>query len=357
MPVSDTEKKNNHQTLYRKYRPMSFADVHGQEHVTDVLIASMEKNDVGHAYLFIGTRGIGKTTIARVFAKDLGCNPEDIYEIDGASHRKIDDIRAIRDAVGTLPFSSPYKIYIIDEVHMLTKEAFNALLKTLEEPPAHVIFMMATTEPEKIPDTIISRCQVYRLRRPSITVIAENLQSVVEKEEKKIEKEASELIALFAHGSFRDSLSILQMVMSLSDDKKISVDEVEHVLGASSRKVLFEYLSACAQINTEKIMEILYTIEKDDNDAYMFVVRMVQQMRDLLHVRFIPARRKELLEKSDSLESDWIEKHLGTEGKVLNAQFLSVLLDMQGRLRNAANPHILLQIGMMEWVAIVQEKA
>jgi len=354
--MTDSKAKNNHQTLYRRYRPESFADVHGQEHVTDVLMASMKKSDVGHAYLFIGTRGIGKTTIARVFAKDLGCNPEDIYEIDGASHRKIDDIRAIRDAVGTLPFSSPYKIYIIDEVHMLTKEAFNALLKTLEEPPAHVIFMMATTEPEKIPDTIISRCQVYRLRRPSIATIAENIDRVVQKEKKKIEKEASELIALFAHGSFRDSLSILQKVMSFSDDKKISVNEVEHVLGASSRKTMFDYLSACAVLDTERIMEILYTIEKDDHDAYMFVVRMVQQMRDLLHARFVPARRKELLEISDEVERDWIEKYIGTEGKVLNAHFLSTLLDLQGRLRNAANPHTLLQIGMMEWAGSVQEK-
>ncbi len=145
------------EVLYRKYRPSNFGEVMGQDHIVSVIEKSIKNKKIAHAYLFSGSRGIGKTSIARILAKDLGTHSDDIYEIDAASNRGIDDIRAIRDAVNTLPFHSTYKVYIVDEVHMLTKEAFNALLKTLEEPPAYVIFMLATTELEKIPETIISR--------------------------------------------------------------------------------------------------------------------------------------------------------------------------------------------------------
>ncbi|HXK39597.1 MAG TPA: AAA family ATPase, partial [Candidatus Paceibacterota bacterium] len=147
--------------LYRKYRPQSFDAVRGQDHIVAVLSSALEKGQVGHAYLFSGTRGTGKTSVARIFAKALGIGEQDTYELDAASNRGIDDVRALRDAVHVMPFGSPYKIYIIDEVHMLTKEAFNALLKTLEEPPAHVIFILATTEFEKLPETIVSRCEVH----------------------------------------------------------------------------------------------------------------------------------------------------------------------------------------------------
>src|SRR3989344_4156987 len=153
--------------LYRKYRPTKFEDVIGQTHIISVLENEIKADRVSHAYLFSGSRGTGKTSVARIFASTLGVNPEDIYEIDAASNRGIDDIRAIRESVHTLPYSSKYKIYIVDEVHMLTKEAFNALLKTLEEPPAHVIFILATTEPHKLLDTVISRCEHFTFKRLS----------------------------------------------------------------------------------------------------------------------------------------------------------------------------------------------
>ena len=153
--------------LYRKYRPETFAQVIGQEPVIKALQGALSSDSLAHAYLFSGSRGTGKTSIARIFARELGSSENDTYEIDAASNRGIDDIRALRDAVRTLPFDSKYKVYIIDEVHMLTKEAFNALLKTLEEPPRHVIFILATTEEEKLPETIVSRCQSFRFKKPS----------------------------------------------------------------------------------------------------------------------------------------------------------------------------------------------
>jgi DNA polymerase III, gamma/tau subunits len=155
-----------HIALYRKHRPQSFKEVRNQDHIVSVLEGAIEKGEIPHALLFSGTRGTGKTTLARIFARELGVKDSDLYEIDAASNRGIDDIRELREAVHTVPYESPYKVYIIDEVHMLTKEAFNALLKTLEEPPSHVVFMLATTEEEKLLDTILSRCQVFHLREP-----------------------------------------------------------------------------------------------------------------------------------------------------------------------------------------------
>ena len=157
--------KESHLALYRKYRPATFSDVVGQEQIITLLQNSIKQNKIGHAYLFCGGRGTGKTTVARIFAKDIGCNPEDIIEIDAASNRGIDEIRELREAVRTAPFSSPFKVYIVDEAHMLTKEAANALLKTLEEPPSHVVFILATTDPNKLPQTIVSRCQKINFKQ------------------------------------------------------------------------------------------------------------------------------------------------------------------------------------------------
>src|SRR5436190_19525116 len=235
----------SYQVIARKYRPQRFADVVGQEHVTQTLTHAIEAGRIAHAYLFCGPRGTGKTTIARIFAKCLNCTdgpkadfPEDdpkcveiaegrsldVLEIDGASNRGIEEIRELRETVKYAPASSKFKIYIIDEVHMLTKEAFNALLKTLEEPPAHVKFMFATTEPEKVLPTILSRCQRFDLRRIPVTLIVKHLAHIANLEKVTIEDAALHAIARGAEGGMRDAESALDQLISFCGEKILEAD-------------------------------------------------------------------------------------------------------------------------------------
>ncbi len=225
-------KQESQTALYRKYRPGKFKDVVGQDHVVSVLENSVENKSISHAYVFAGSRGTGKTSVARIFAKEIGCKQNDLYEIDAASNRGIDDVRDIKESVNTLPFESPYKVYIIDEVHMLTKEAFNALLKTLEEPPKHVVFILATTEVHKLPETIVSRCQVFEFKRPTVEILKDTVTAVAKKEGYTIEPAAAELVALVGDGSFRDTHGILERVVAGVTGKKITKDDVEEATRA-----------------------------------------------------------------------------------------------------------------------------
>ena len=174
-----------HQSLYRKHRPTSFTEVRGQDHVTSVLAEQMKTGKIPHAFLFAGGRGLGKTSIARIFAKELGTTSKDLYEIDAASNNSVEDIRSLTENVHTLPFESTYKVYILDEVHMLSKSAWNAFLKTLEEPPAHTLFMLATTELAKVPETVRSRCQVFELKRPTRRILEEHIAFIATAEKRK----------------------------------------------------------------------------------------------------------------------------------------------------------------------------
>jgi DNA polymerase-3 subunit gamma/tau len=219
------------QSLYRKYRPTSFVEVIGQPHVVTTLQNALAHKRVGHAYLFSGPRGTGKTTIARILAKELGTQPLDVIEIDAASNRGIDEARTLKEKVQVVPAQSPYKVFIIDEVHMLTKEAFNALLKTLEEPPAHAVFVLATTEPEKIPETIISRTQRFDFRKISNEKIKEHLLEIAVKEGAELNNDAAAIIAQSSDGAVRDALSILDQIIHSSEDKKISPEQVREILG------------------------------------------------------------------------------------------------------------------------------
>lgn len=217
------------EVLYRKYRPKKFDEVVGQEQVVSHLKEAL-KGNLSHAYIFAGSRGTGKTSIARIFSDALGTSVSDLYEIDAASNRGIDDIRAIKEAVHTMPFESKYKVYIIDEAHMLTREAWNALLKTLEEPPAHVLFILATTELEKIPETILSRCQTLTFKKPSDKTLREVISATAKKEGYKIEPEALDIIVLLADGSFRDAHGALQKALGGSKDKIVTLEALEITL-------------------------------------------------------------------------------------------------------------------------------
>ena len=249
--------------LYRKYRPCKLAEVVGQEQVTKVLENSLKQGKISHAYLFIGPRGTGKTSVARIFAHEVnGFKYEleddyvDIVEIDGASNRGIDNIRELCEKAAIAPTSGKYKIYIIDEVHMLTKEAFNALLKTLEEPPAHVIFIMATTDAYKVPVTITSRAQTYTFKLADSNTMLNHLKSIAKKEGIKIDDDALKVIVKRGGGSFRDSLSLLDQISTLSD-KEITKDLVISAMGLPEDEKIAELLTEYMSGNIVKITTIL----------------------------------------------------------------------------------------------------
>ena len=263
--------------LYRKYRPHTFKDVVGQEQVVDLLVNSIKQNKISHAYLFCGGRGTGKTSVARIVAREIGCNPEDIIEIDAASNRGIDEIRELREAVRTAPFSSPYKIYIIDEAHMLTKEASNALLKTLEEPPSHVIFILATTDPEKLPATIVSRCQKVTFKNPSHEVLSRQLTHVAEKEGFTLNPDSATLVALHGKGSYRDALGILEQVLAVSD-KKIDHEQVRSLLGSSEPEFLLSLAEALCKKDAKTISSIIASNRnKNALRTYDELIELVRQ--------------------------------------------------------------------------------
>jgi DNA polymerase-3 subunit gamma/tau len=267
------------QVLYRKYRPEKWNDVIGQDHVVSVLKSSSENKKISHAYLFTGGRGTGKTTIARIFAKSLGISPSDIYEIDAASNRGIDDIREIRDGVHVLPLNSEYKAYIIDEVHMLTKEAFNALLKTLEEPPAHAIFILATTGTDKIPETVISRCQVFNFKKPNQNTLKETITNVAKKEGFSIDQSASDLISILAEGSFRDALGLLQKVIGASENKKINLKDVEDITGAPKSTLVFSFVEALIKGDKEKAISSILNAKKENISMKIFIALILEKAR------------------------------------------------------------------------------
>lgn len=249
--------------LYRVYRSKSFDELVGQDHITKTLKNSLEKGNLSHAYLFTGPRGVGKTSVARILAHavndlpyDQDTNSIDIIEIDAASNRRIDEIRELRDKVHIAPVSAKYKVYIIDEVHMLTKEAFNALLKTLEEPPAHVIFILATTEYHKLPETIISRCLRFTFRPISPVDLTSHLRDIADKESIKIDDGALQLIAQHGSGSFRDSISLLDQIRS-HENQDISLEMVQQALGLASNETIDSILHAVKNGRSDKLVQEL----------------------------------------------------------------------------------------------------
>lgn len=334
--------------LYRKYRPQVFADVVGQEHITKVLEGSIKLGRVSHAYLFSGSRGTGKTTVARIFAREIGTVSDDTYEIDAASNTGVDDVRALTESVSVLPFSSKYKVYIVDEVHMLSKSAFNALLKTLEEPPAHVIFILATTEAEKLPETVVSRCQAFSFRRPTQEVLAKVVSSTAKKEGFSLEPSSADLIALLADGSFRDCLGTLQKVTSSSRDKKISVEEVEMVTGAPKAAMVNEVISAVESLNLESALSVLKKAGEQNIDIKVFAKLLLRKLRFVLLLRYAP-RLKERIENELSAEDFRFISERATAGDSrLNEEVLLRLLDAYEGMKNSYIPELPLELALMK---------
>lgn len=317
------KKSDSAGVLYRKYRPQTFDDVIGQEQVTTVLKNAVKLGHVAHAYLFSGSRGTGKTSVARILAREIGTAPEDLTEMDAASNRGIDDVREIRESVSTMPFKSKYKVYIIDEVHMLTKDAWNAFLKTLEEPPAHVVFILATTELEKVPETVVSRCQTFVFKRPNRDLLRDFAVEVAKKEGATLAKDAAELVALLGDGSFRDTHGIIEKVLSSTEDKKITREEVELVTGAPKAELVKAILEALVEKDLPKGVQAISKASEMNADMKLFAKLVLERLRFLFLIR-LKAGMNEVIQANIS-EDDFT--HLEALSSKAGKDFTSATLE------------------------------
>jgi DNA polymerase III subunit gamma/tau len=356
----------SYQVIARKYRPQRFADVVGQEHVTQTLGNAIQQGRIAHAYLFVGPRGTGKTTIARIFAKCLNCtggpkvefaddDPRaqeitegrslDVLEIDGASNRGIEEIRELRDTVNYTPANSTFKIYIIDEVHMLTKEAFNALLKTLEEPPAHVKFMFATTEPEKVLPTILSRCQRFDLRRIPTALIVQHLGQIARLEKIKIDDAALHAIARGAEGGMRDAESTLDQLISFCGDT-IAETDVLSMFGLAARSQILQLVRALLEGQPEAALREFNELARGGKDLGRLVTDLLGHLRNLL-IYQISRGDMHLLEVSEA-EAGALKEQSALADSAALTRVMDVLVDCETRLRDAASKKILFEVALLK---------
>lgn len=354
-----------YEVLARKWRPQLFADVVGQNHVTQTLHNALRTERLAHAYLFVGPRGTGKTTTARILAKTLNCTNRqdaepcnecdsckeimsssslDVIEIDGASNRGIADVQELRDNVRYAPVRGPFKIYIIDEVHMLTREAFNAILKTLEEPPPHVKFFFATTEPQKVLTTILSRCQRFDLRRISVADITGQLKKISKTEEITISDDALLAIARGAEGGLRDAESALDQLVSFRG-KEIAEADVLSVFGLISRERLESLAGGILSGDIPAILEAVAAIDSSGKDMQRVVLELLDHFRNLLIVMHagndldsfdIPAARADVLKK---------QAHQTSDGRLL--RIIDLLIESDGRMRYALSKRTLLEAALI----------
>jgi DNA polymerase-3 subunit gamma/tau len=336
------------QSLYRAYRPESFADVVGQDSIVHILEEQINTHTAGHAYLFSGSRGLGKTSVARIFARALGARGSDLYEIDAASNNTVDDIRALSENVYTLPFESPYKVYLLDEAHMLSKSAWNAFLKTLEEPPAHAIFILATTELEKVPETVQSRCQVFQFKKPTRSMLQKIVMDVAVKEGYELEIGAADLVALLAGGSYRDALSVLQKVIGSSTDKKLSREAVEKITGAPSQELVFGLLQAVSKNSLEEALRVVAKTVEQNSDLQTYLSLVLDSIRNVLLVRHAPAVRDEIAQEVGADAFKELQLLASEKNSALGHHALRVFLDASERMRFAPVPALALELALYE---------
>lgn len=356
----------SYQVIARKYRPQRFSDVVGQEHVTRTLSNAISQERIAHAYLFAGPRGTGKTTVARIFAKCLNCTdgprvdfPDDdprcqeitegrsldVYEIDGASNNGVEQVRDLRETCKYAPANAPYKIYIIDEVHMLSTAAFNALLKTLEEPPAHVKFMFATTDPEKVLPTILSRCQRFDLRRIPAKLIVDHLAVIAGKENVIIDEAALFAIARGADGGMRDAESTLDQLISFCGNE-IREADVLSVFGLTSRQQILDMAAGILAGDVAAALGLLDTLAKNGKDLSRLLTDLLAHFRNLL-VYSVSSGDLSLLEVSESEAAALASQTQGAPSDALS-RIMEVLADSDVRFRDATSKKILLEVALMK---------
>jgi DNA polymerase-3 subunit gamma/tau len=333
--------------FYRKYRPKEFDEIVGQDHVVGVLQNEAKSGRISHAYILAGSRGTGKTSVARIFAKELQTSSEDIYEMDAASNRGIDEIRAIRDAVHTYPYSSKYKIYIVDEAHMLTKEAWNAFLKTLEEPPDHVVFIMATTELHKVPDTVVSRCEVFSFKKPTHKALTDSVLKVAKAEKYSLEKRSASLIATLADGSFRDALSILQKTANSSTDDSLTHEEVERVLGAPKSSLIMDVIEAVAESDARKGLEAVRKASEQGTQMDVFLRMILRSLRFVLLLRFAKDMKSLVIDETGEEEFERLSAIAG-KAKNVTSKTLIAFLDASSREAYSSIPELLIELAIVD---------
>lgn len=353
--------------LYRKFRPTVFEDVKGQEHIVTTLKNQIRSGRTSHAYLFCGTRGTGKTTIAKIFAKAVNCeHPVDgspcgecaicrsiaagtsmnVIEIDAASNNGVDSIRQIVEEVNYSPAEGKYKVYIIDEVHMLSIGAFNALLKTLEEPPAYVIFILATTEVHKIPITILSRCQRYDFRRISIDTIADRLKELTQKEQVQIEEKAVRYIAKVADGSMRDALSLLDQCIAFYFEQELTYDKVLDVLGAVDTGVFSRMLREILKGDAAAALGVLQDIVLQGRELSQFVTDFAWYLRNLLLIKSADGVEDIIDVSSDNLVRLKEEAELAENDTIM--RYIRILSELSGQIRYATQKRILIEMAIIK---------
>ncbi|MBC8002953.1 MAG: DNA polymerase III subunit gamma/tau, partial [Opitutaceae bacterium] len=358
----------SYQVIARKYRPQRFSDVVGQEHVTQTLTNAITQNRIAHAYLFVGPRGTGKTTIARIFAKCLNCTggpkvdfPDDdprcieitegraidVLEIDGASNNGVEQVRELRETVKYAPASSKFKIYIIDEVHMLTTAAFNALLKTLEEPPAHVKFMFATTEAEKVLPTILSRCQRFDLRRIPTSLIVTHLGHIARQEKVTIDADALHAIARGADGGMRDAESTLDQLISFCGDT-IQEPDVLSMFGLTAQGQILSLARGVLEGNAPLMLRELNDLARNGKDLGRLLTDLLVHFRNLL-VYQVTGQDLSLLEISEAEATAIAAESTLTRQESLT-RILEVLSDAEGKLRDAMSKKIFLEVTLLKAV-------
>ena len=343
---SMSKKESQSEVLYRKYRPQEFDDVIGQDHVVKVLRGSVELGNISHAYLFSGTRGTGKTSMARILARALGTSKNDLIEMDAASNRGIDDVREIRDSVHILPFESKYKVYIIDEVHMLTRDAWNAFLKTLEEPPAHVIFIMATTELEKVPETVISRCQTFTFKSPNLSTLRDFATTIAKKEGFALDTAGAELVALLGDGSFRDTHGILEKVLSSTKDKRVTREEIEVVTGAPKSILIKNVLESVVERDLAKGLKAISQASAENVDMKLFAKLILERLRFIFLIR-LKAGMEEHIAKQVSEDDLALLKDLASKaGKDLTSDVLVRFIEAYEGSGRTSIPELALEIAL-----------
>ncbi len=358
-----------HKALYRTYRPDTFEKIIGQDHIVKTLQNQIKENSISHAYLFCGTRGTGKTSTAKVFSRALNCTSEegtipcnrcesclsildnttlDVIEIDAASNNSVDDVREIRENIKYTPSKLKYKVYIIDEVHMLSQGAFNALLKTLEEPPEYVVFILATTEPNKIPATILSRCQRYDFKSVSLSDITKRLEEVLREEGYEYDEESVKLIARNAQGALRDSLSILDQCMSYALDKKITYDDVIEVLGTASPDAVFDICKAILDFDANKSLNIINDFISWGKDIKTLIDEMIYVYRNMM-ISKVSENPHEFIHLPRAL-IEKIEEDAKTREVESIIRNINILSELGVSIKKSSNPRISMEIGIIKMV-------